>query len=222
MWMLRAVSYILCKTVWFIKYHGRENIPDRGKGSFLIAANHQTYFDAVWICLPIFNPLRFMAWDEAFAWRFIGPLIAYMGAFPVSMEVGSTLKAMKEAMRVLRGGGVLTVFPEGERERADGRLRPFKPGVIRIALQAGVPILPVTINGGNRIWPQDQKYPRFFRRVEVTYHPLMVISEDESLEPHENLERWAAKLQAVIASGLHGQDEQLPDAAPPEINSGEY
>lgn len=219
--IVRALSYVICKFFWLIKYHGRENIPDRSKGSYLVAANHQTYLDPVWVCLPIRNPLRFMAWDEAFEWRFIGPLITYMGAFPVSMEVGSTMKAMKEAMRILRSGAVLTVFPEGEREREDGRFRQFKPGIVRIALQAGVPILPVTIDGGNKIWPQDQKYPKLFRRVEITYHPPMTIFEDKDLEPHENLEKWTAKLQSVIASGLR-QGNPLPERQNAELSSEEF
>jgi 1-acyl-sn-glycerol-3-phosphate acyltransferase len=161
--VLRLIGYLISKTVWFIKYHGRENIPDRSAGSFLIVANHQTYIDPVWVCLPMRRRLRFMAFDRAFEWRFIGPFIRYLGAFPVSLDTGGTLKAMKEALRALRGGAVLTIFPEGAREFADGKFFPFKHGAVRIAIQANVPILPVTIIGGNRIWPQKQKYPRLFR-----------------------------------------------------------
>ncbi len=141
-----------------------------------------------------------MAFDRAFEWRLVGPLIKYLGAFPVSMEVGGTLKAMKEAMQALRDGAALTVFPEGAREFADGEMFPFKTGAVRIALQAGVPILPVTIRGGNRIWPQKQRYPRLFRRVEVIYHPLLHVTNDEKLEPHENLEYWTDRLKEIIAS----------------------
>ena len=197
---LRLIANIISKTVWFIRFHGRENIPDRSFGSFLIAANHQTYADPVWIVIPMRRRLRFMAYDKAFEWRIIGPLIKYLGAFPVSLEVGGTIKAMKEALRSLRGGAVLTVFPEGAREFADGEMFEFKTGAVRIALQAGVPILPVTISGGNLIWPQKQRYPRLFRRVEVTYHPLLNVAEDTTLELHENLDNWTAKLKEIISS----------------------
>ena len=197
---LRLIGYVISKIFWFIRYHGRENIPRKSSGSFLIAANHQTYADPVWIVLPMRRHLRFMAYDKAFEWRIVGPLIRYLGAFPVSMEVGGTLKAMKESLRALRDGAVLTVFPEGAREFADGEMFGFKTGAVRIALQAGVPILPVTISGGNRIWPQKQRYPRLFRRVEVTYHPLLHVAEDERLEIHENLDLWTAKLKEIISS----------------------
>jgi 1-acyl-sn-glycerol-3-phosphate acyltransferase len=94
------------------------------------------------------------------------------------------------------------VFPEGAREFADGEMLPFKTGAVRIALQAGVPILPVTVRGGNRIWPQKQKYPRLFRRVGITYHPMLQVTEDETFEMHENLEHWTVKLKEVIAGEI--------------------
>ncbi len=197
---LRLIAYVISKALWFIRYKGLENVPGKDVGGFLIAANHQTYIDPVWICLPMRRRFRFMAFDGAFEWRLVGPLIKYLGAFPVSMEVGGTLKAMKEALQALRDGAALTVFPEGAREFADGVMFPFKTGAVRIALQAGVPILPVTIRGGNRIWPQKQRYPRLFRRVEVIYHPLLHVANDEKLEPHENLDYWTHRLTEIITS----------------------
>ena len=200
---LRLTGYLISKALWFIRYRGLENIPANTAGGFLIAANHQTYIDPVWICLPMRRKLRFMAFDEAFNWKIIGPLISYLGAFPVSMEVGGTLKAMKTALSSLREGAALTVFPEGAREFADGKMLPFKTGAIRIAIQAGVPILPVTISGGNKIWPQKQKYPNLFRRVEIIYHPLMVLEGGDRTDD-ATLARWTESLRAVIASGELG------------------
>src|SRR5215203_4193389 len=110
--VLRLIGYVISKACWFIRYHGRHNIPENHAGGFLIAANHQTYIDPVWICLPMRRRMRFMAYDKAFEWRIVGPLIEYLGSFPVSMEVGGTLKAMKHALRALRDGAALTVFPE--------------------------------------------------------------------------------------------------------------
>ena len=195
---LRLIGYLISKLFWFIRYNGRENVPDNSSGNFLIAANHQTYIDPVWICLPLRRRLRFMAWDEAFEWRVIGKFIAYLGSFPVSPDVGDSLKAMKEALRSLRDGAVLTVFPEGGREFADGKMLPFKEGAVRIALQAGLPILPVTVTGGNRIWPRGQKYPRLFRRVQITYHPLMKVDESAAGKKNQDLDALTEKLRQTI------------------------
>lgn len=194
----RLLGYVISKPLWFIRYHGRENIPHKSLGGVLIAANHQTYIDPVWIVLPMRRRLAFMAWDKAFEWRFVGPLMRYLGAFPVSYDTGGTLKAMKYALKALRDGAALTVFPEGARQFADGKMFEFKTGAVRIALQAGVPILPVTVRGGNRIWPQKQKYPRLFRRVEIVYHPLLHVKEDPTLTSKENLEAWTEKLRKII------------------------
>ncbi|MEQ1643745.1 MAG: lysophospholipid acyltransferase family protein [Pyrinomonadaceae bacterium] len=198
--LLRLIAYVISKAVWFIRYRDRQNIPGKDVRSFLICANHQTYVDPVWVCLPMRRRLRFMAIENAFKWRFIGPLIRYLGAFPVSQETSGTLDAIRIALRELRHGSVLTVFPEGAREFADGKFFPFKTGAVRIAMQAGVPILPVTINGGNHIWPQTQRYPYLFRRVEIIYHPLMEIVEDPLLDKDTNLDRWTEKLKETIAS----------------------
>lgn len=191
---LRGLAWAISKPLWFIRFRGRENIPARGSGGYLIASNHQTYLDPAWICIPIDQKLRFMAFDEAFGWKFVGPMIKYLGAFPVNLEGKGVLKAMKEALRALEDGAALVVFPEGGREFAAGELLPFKEGVVRIAQQAGAPILPVTITGGNSVWPQLQKYPRFFTRVEIIYHPLMRVSETD--DPEE----LTARLRQTIRS----------------------
>lgn len=192
--LCRGFSFVTSKLLWFLRFHGRENIPPPEFGGYIVAANHQTYFDPGWICGPIPHKLQFMAFDEAFEWKFVGPMISYLGAFPVSLEGKGVLKAMKQALRALDDGAALVVFPEGGRQFADGELLPFKEGVVRIAMQAGAPILPVTITGGNRVWPQLKKYPRFFTRVEVTYHPLMQVNETD--DPEE----LTAKLRETIAS----------------------
>lgn len=195
--ILRFIGYTVSKAVWFVRYDGQENIPPNDSAPFLIVSNHQTYVDPVWVCLPMRRRIRYMAFAPAFDWPIIGPLITYLGAFPVSHGAKATVGAMKEAIRSLRDGAVLTIFPEGARQLSDGEMLEFKTGAVRIAMQAKVPILPVTISGGNRIWPQKQKYPRLFRRVTIKYHPLMEITD--SPDPRENLEQWTQRLQSLIA-----------------------
>ncbi len=196
---LRLIGYVISKPLWFIRFQGRENIPEKDFGGFLIVGNHQTYIDPVWICLPMRRKMRYIAFDMAFEWRFIGSLIRYLGAFPVSLDTGGSIKSMKEALRSLRDGAALVVFPEAAREFADGEMLPFKTGAVRIAMQAGVPILPVTISGGNRIWPQKQKYPRLFRRVGVTFHPLVYVTRNEEMHLREDLTRWTTNIKKIIA-----------------------
>ncbi len=185
--ILRGIGYAISKTFWFIRYEGRENIPPNDSPPFLIVANHQTYIDPVWICLPLRRRVRYMAVGDAFNWPFIGKVIRYLGAFPVTTSASGTMSAMKESLRSLRDGAVLVVFPEGAREFADGEFLEFKTGAVKIAAQAKVPLLPVTITGAHRIWPRNQKYPRLFRRVTITYHPLIPLADRVSDEQIENI-----------------------------------
>jgi 1-acyl-sn-glycerol-3-phosphate acyltransferase len=169
--VVRLLSLLLSKLVWRIEFQNTENIPaERDGRGLLITPNHQTYLDPFWVSLPVKRDLRFMAWDEAFGWFLIGRLIARLGAFPVSLRRGGTVTALKESLKFLTEGKTLIVFPEGEREFPDGRLLPFKTGAVRLAMEAGVPILPVTVIGGNRVWPRGQKFPRF-GKIRIVYHP---------------------------------------------------
>ncbi len=200
--ILRLVAYTISKTVWFIRYINRVNIPSNASPPFLIVANHQTYIDPVWICLPLRRRIRYMAIGAAFSWPLIGKLIRYIGAFPVSTTRSGAISAMKESLRTLRDGAVLVVFPEGARELADGELLEFKTGAVKIAVQAKVPVLPVTISGGNRIWPQKQKYPNLFRRVTVTYHPLIDLSENNPAPSDDEISELTDQIKAIIG-GSH-------------------
>lgn len=200
--LLRLTGYVISRIFWFVRYVGRENIPPASKGSFLIVANHQTYIDPVWICTPLRRRVRYMAIEKAFGWRFIGPLIRYMGAFPLPDDPNGGVGAMREAIRSLRDGAIVTVFPEGEREFADGAMLPFKPGAARIAMQAGVAILPVSVRGGNRIWPQGQKYPKLFRRVEIVYHPIVRLERVSHADRDAAVEKTTAALREIIYKGI--------------------
>lgn len=199
----QGFTLLASKLLWFITYRGKNNIPQDLDTGLLIAPNHQTYFDPFWVAVPIRRKMRFMAWAGAFDWFIVGPLIRHLGSFPVRYEVGGTKNAMKEALRSLRDGATLTIFPEGERGREDGQLQEFKTGAVRIAMQAGVPILPVTIRGGHGVWPQAFKSPKFFRRVEIIYHPLFEVPQpEEGTDLHDHLEALTAKLKSIIASAL--------------------
>lgn len=195
---LRYFCISVSKIFWRIRFHGTENIPQNMEGGLLIIPNHQTYFDPFWICIPIRRKFRFMAWDKAFEWFLVGDMIRYLGAFPVNLERGSK-ETLKQAVRALKEGATLTIFPEGAREFSDGKMLEFKNGAIKIAMLAGVPILPVTIRGANKVWAQDMKFPRF-GKVDIFYHPLMEIPQNR--DDRRQIEQLTDKLEEVIKSKM--------------------
>ena len=196
----RGFALAVSKLFWSISYRGKENIPAKDAFPYILASNHQAYFDPAWITAPITQKLAFMTWGEAFEWKFIGAMIRQLGAFPVSLEGGAkALGSVKKALRALRDGAVLIIFPEGERAFGDGQMLEFKEGVASIAIRAQVPILPVTIKGGNRVWAQGQTGPHFFTPVEVTYHPLIYPPKNVDDGAEEDLTN---KLRDTIAAAL--------------------
>lgn len=199
----RFIGLTASKILWRIKYYNTENIPQDTTRGLLIVPNHQSYVDPVWVSLPVKRKFRYMAYDKAFEWFFIGKVIRYLGSFPVSSDNKGTLKAWRESKAALADKAALIIFPEGAREFADGKMLPFKSGAIRLAIEANVPILPVTVRGGNKVWAQGMKYPSFFHRVEIFFHPAIELKKPvkkEDLQPY--IEKITADLQTQIGGLL--------------------
>jgi 1-acyl-sn-glycerol-3-phosphate acyltransferase len=93
------------------------------------------------------------------------------------------------------------IFPEGGRSTDSGSLERFKAGAVRLALEADVPILPVTIKGGNRVWPRGWRLPHL-GKVIITYHPLHRIAPVRNEETRACARRESERLSQVIGSAL--------------------
>lgn len=199
--IIRGFVYSISRLLWRIEFKGTENIPKDLEGGMLIVANHQTYADPFWISVKAKQRMRYMAWDEAFDWFIIGKTIKYLGAFPVNLERGSKGSYIK-AVRVLREGATLIIFPEGARESTDGEMMPFKQGAFKIAQKAGVPIMPVTIRGANKVWGRGINIPKT-GKVEIIYHPIVEISDSkDKAEAARIVDETTEKVRRVIAGSL--------------------
>jgi len=196
-WLLdvfRPFVWLVCKLLWRVRWVGAEHIP--ANGSLIIASNHQTYIDPFWISCPIKRPVRFLAWDAAFNWPVVGPFMRMLGAWPLQLE-GSDPAPIRRSMQWLREGGAVVIFPEGGRGNTDGSMKKFKPGAVRMALETGAAILPVTIRGGHRVWPSSYRFPRL-APIEIIYHPPLVIEHCENEETRECARRETARLAEIV------------------------
>lgn len=196
--MIRPVVGGLSRVFWKIEFRGVENIPEHG--GVIIAANHQTYIDPFWLSLKIKRPTRYLAWSAAFKWPVVGQCLTWFGAWPLALE-GSDPAPIRRSLQWLRSGGAVVIFPEGGRSTPSGELERFKAGAVRLALEANVPILPVTIKGGNRIWPRGWRFPRT-GKVVITYHPLYHAEQSPTEETRAAAKRESERLASVIASAL--------------------
>ena len=195
---LRPPVGALCNLLWRLRYSGTENIP--AKGGLLVAANHQTYMDPLWISLPIKRALRFLAWDAAFEWPVIGSAIRSFGAWPLQIE-GTDPAPIRKSLQWLREGGAVVIFPEGGRGQPDGSMIKFKAGAVRIAIEADVPILPVTIRGAHRVWPTGMRFPRL-GQVDVVYHSPLRVEQQPKEDFRACTQRETERLAKIISGAL--------------------
>lgn len=194
----RPLISVGSRVCWQMEHKGVENIPQ--DGGLIIAANHQSYGDPFWLSIPVKRPIRYLAWSEAFSWPVVGKAIRWLGAWPLQIE-GSDPAAIRRSLNWLRDSGVVVIFPEGGRGLPDGSMIRMKGGAVRMALDAGVPILPVTIRGANRVWPTANLLPRP-GKVEIIYHPLFRVEQLPGEDARACARRETERLGEIIRSAL--------------------
>lgn len=196
--VMRPVLSFSGRLFWRLEHKGIENIPQNC--GLIIAANHQSYGDPFWLSIPVRRPIRYLAWSEAFSWPVVGRVIRWLGAWPLQIE-GSDPAAIRRSLNWLRESGVVVIFPEGGRGQADGSMTRMKGGAVRMALDAGVPILPVTIRGANRAWPASHFLPRP-GKIEIIYHDLFHVEQRPGEETRACARRETERLSEIIRSAL--------------------
>ena len=144
---------IFFKTYLGFKAVGRENVPK--KGAFVFASNHSSYFDPILLGASLYRSLNYMARENLFWKPLFGWAMRQVHAFPVKRDSGD-LGALKQALRILKDGRPLVIFPEGTRSR-DKTLRRAKPGIGFIVAKAGVPVIPAYIDGSLEALPGSLK-----------------------------------------------------------------
>jgi 1-acyl-sn-glycerol-3-phosphate acyltransferase len=133
---------------------GQGNVPMTGGA--LLVSNHVSFLDVVFLGIPVRRPLNYVARSTLFV-PGLGPFIRSVGAFPIQRD-GMGASGMKETLRRLRSGGIVTLFPEGTRSH-DGRLGKLKPGIAVLVARVGVPVVPAAVAGMFEIWPRSRMFP---------------------------------------------------------------
>jgi len=166
----RMLFRMAANVTWQVRVVNRHHEPTRGPALYL--CNHQSYLDPGLMSVALQRPMNFMAREGLFGIPGFGRFIASLLAFPVRRGAADT-GAMKEALRRLKRGGQLVVFPEGTRT-PDGRVGPFLPGVALLARRAAEWVVPVLIDGAFELWPRHKALPRL-GQIFVAYCPPLGI-----------------------------------------------
>lgn len=189
-----AIARVVFEPLMKLLVDGLENVP--AEGSFVLASNHVSNCDVFAMQLAMPRTIFFMAKAELFRFGPIGVLLRDFGAFPVYRGEKDTW-AFQHARRVLEAGQVLGMFPEGHRSKGRGLLL-AKTGTARLAIEAGCPILPMTVMGSDRV-------PRAFPHrppVRVSFLPPMHPRPGES--PESLTDRLMFTLAAALPASMHG------------------
>ena len=180
-------------------------------GPLIIAANHASNFDApvlgAWLIPRLGRRIHWLGKRELFAWPIVGWVAANGGVHPVDRD-SADVEAFRLASRILDGGHVLFVFPEGTRS-PDGSLQTARDGLAMLALRSGAPIVPIGIRGSNRVWPKGQRLPHpgghVVVRVGRLFRPADELPAGTDRKVAKGLvTRMIARIAALLPAGQRG------------------
>jgi len=192
-----------------LEVRGREHVPTRGP--FLLLCNHQSNLDPILIQGVTPRPVHAMAKSTQFAVPIAGRIIQTLLSFPVRRYQVDP-QAVRMSLRFLRQGRGVCIYAEGERSW-DGRLQKPRRGTIRLALKAGVPVIPCVITGSYDAWPRwDHRIRR--HPVRITFGPPIPLPHldrraDREAFLHEATERVVDTLSRMVLASA----EDLPSPA---------
>jgi acyl-[acyl-carrier-protein]-phospholipid O-acyltransferase/long-chain-fatty-acid--[acyl-carrier-protein] ligase len=168
--LLRLLLWLATHTLYRLDVAGREHVPARGGA--LLAPNHVSMTDAVFLIASLDRPIRFLMFKDIYEHPLVKPLAKILGVIPISSTQGprEMIHSLREASQALGNGEIVCIFPEGQLTRI-GQLLPFRRGMERIMKGVDAPIVPVNLDGvwgsifsfagGRFLWkfPRQIPYP---------------------------------------------------------------
>jgi 1-acyl-sn-glycerol-3-phosphate acyltransferase len=187
-------------------FKGVHHIPR--DGGAILSINHVGYLDFALTgtaALPTGRYVRFMAKKEVFDNKLAGPLMRGMHHICVDRSSGSA--SFVAALRALRAGEIVGIFPEGTIS-VSFEIKELKSGAVRLAMAAGVPVIPTIVWGSQRIW--TKKVKRNLRREKF---PITVaFGEPLYFDKQSNVEASESVLRETMIAMLHEVQDKYPDS----------
>jgi 1-acyl-sn-glycerol-3-phosphate acyltransferase len=166
----KFISFLFLKLFCGFKVTGQNAVP--AKGGFILATNHASNADPLVIGAACPKPLHFMGKAELFQNAIFSKILYSVHAFPVNRGKGD-IHAIREAMRRVRSGGGLLIFPEGGRSE-DGKIGSGHEGIGFLAEKLNVPIVPAYISGTDKVLPKGSGRIRA-ARVRVSFGKQILV-----------------------------------------------
>ena len=181
-------------TLWDTRVFNRRVEPAEGGAVYI--CNHQSFLDPILMSMALQRPMNYMARDTLFRRPICKRIIESVNAFPVRRG-SADMGALKEAMRRVKAGGQVVVFPEGTRTH-DGRIEPFLPGVALLVQRTRATTVPVVIDGAFECWPRGQKLP-WPGPIVVQYGQPIPPAEARAMRARQLVARLREELIAIQA-----------------------
>ena len=172
-WTVWIIVRVFARVLFRLRVSGQDHIPKTG--GVLIAANHASYLDIPILGCALPRQASFIGRMDLFS-GLVGSILRYLGWIPIRRERVDR-KAFDEAIRRLKAGQIVVIYPEGSRSQ-DGGLQPGKPGVVMMAAAAGCPVVPALLEGTYDVLPPGAKWIRL-RPIRVAFGQPMDFSELE-------------------------------------------
>jgi 1-acyl-sn-glycerol-3-phosphate acyltransferase len=180
---------------------GDTRLPD---GPVVLAANHRSFMDSIFLALVVDRPISFLAKAEYFDRRRTRWIFRATGQIPLRRgNPAGARHALDEASAVLARDGVVGVYPEGTRSR-DGKLHKGNLGPARLAATSGAPIVPVGLVGTDGVQAPDERLPHVGKQVGVRFGSPIRLDPDDAT--HRARLRDATDRLMTDIAGLCGQE----------------
>jgi 1-acyl-sn-glycerol-3-phosphate acyltransferase len=213
MWQFLYLLATLIKPLFCrLRIEGAEHVPPTG--GCVVVCNHTRGPDFVVLGYAAPRQVYYMAKIEIFAWHpLLTKLFNAVGTFPVHRGKGD-VSAIETAVEVAREGHVLGMFPEGTRSRS-GQLQRGKSGAARIAMMAGVPVVPAVVVNSAQMLPNLFKLRRRPQVIARFGPPLTLTGDpDDQVEARQNTERIMYAMAALLPPELRGVYSEMENVEP--------
>ena len=196
LWRLQRAMCLVVGLVVRVFFGLRVRNTPRLDGAFLLAPNHLSFLDPLILQLALPRHVTYLMDGPIYRNKTMNWFYRFWGVIPIPSSQRS-VGALKEALRAVRKGEVVGIFPEG-RISVDGKLQPGQGGVSVLMQKAAVPVVPVAIFGTRNVLPRAADFPRAGRLMVVYGEPIFPI--DDSGDRRAAAEELKNKVMAAIAA----------------------
>jgi 1-acyl-sn-glycerol-3-phosphate acyltransferase len=199
--LARPLARFLFRIFCGVPVTGLENVPRTGP--FILVPNHQSILDPVVVQAFCPRLVHSMTKSTQFAGGFSRWLMTHLHGFPVR-RYRIDPQSVRTVLRRLEDGEGICIYPEGERSW-DATLQPFRKGTLRVLLRAGVPVIPVGVDGAWDVWPRWRKLPRFGVPIRLRFGKRLELGAFRDREARERALPQAERILREALLELSGE-----------------